>query len=217
MTNLFEDGLSEQSKPIKPLGRDDFVEGKDGERRIPDWRLAELLGFKHFRQIRELIERHYETLATRGKLSQHTTVLGRRGPAAEVYLLNRKQALFIIAQSGADNAGELVWLMVEVFDAWLDGKLRPADAQTETAIIAAADRAIDAAPELVQQLHFDFTARVASLDVRQIQMDGRVNDIDGRLHEVEKIVKPPKPIQPAPPARGSRGQFIPPLVTPRKQ
>jgi hypothetical protein len=64
------------------------------------------------------------------------------------------------------------------------------------------NEAIDKASEVVQQLHFDFTARVASLDVRQIQTEKRVDGIDVRLHEVEKIVKPPKPIEPAAPHPG---------------
>lgn len=191
MSQQLFSGLPHERKAIKPLAQDDFVEGSDGERRIPDWRLAELLGFKRARVIRELIERHLDAMSARGKPPQGAAVLGRRGPAGEGYLLNRKQALFIIAQSGAANAGELVWLMVEITDAWMDGRLQPVDAETARAIHIAADRAVRAAPELVQQLHFDFTARVAQLDVRQVITERRVNNIDGRLQEVEKVVLPP--------------------------
>jgi len=112
-----------------------------------------LLGFKRDRKIRDLIERHREILEKRGrKRPHHGAVLDRRRPAADVYFLNRKRALFIIAQSGADNASELVWLMIEFFDAWLAGKLKPADAGTEIKLADAAADAVTTAPELMQEV-----------------------------------------------------------------
>jgi len=148
MTELFPGGLPEQRRPVLPLSINDITELEDGSGYVADWRLAELLGFKHDRQIRELIQRHRKELSTRAKLSYCTTVLGRRGPAAEVCLLDRKAALFIIAQSGAQNAGPLLWLMIEVFDAWLSGKAVITDSQTATAIADATEQAFKAAPIL---------------------------------------------------------------------
>lgn len=156
MTDLFNAiGLPEQRKPIPSLTIRDIIEvGQDGF--IPDWRLAEVLEYDSDREIRRLIDRHRPTLEARwGKLCYRDTVLGRRGPAANVCLLNRKQALFITAQAQTRNAVEVLILIIEVFDAWVSGKLRPADAETAAMIADAGDKAYQAAPELMKVLKLD--------------------------------------------------------------
>lgn len=185
MTDLFSGGLPAERKPIRPLSDEDFAEYEDGERRIPDWRIAELLGFTYERNIRVLIERHAAALTTRGKLLQSATVLGRRGPAAEVYLLNRKQALFIIAQSGAPNAGALVWLMVELTDAWFDGRLKATDAETEATLEAATAKVINATPELFALL-FEQIALLGGVGDRVSSVQRTALEIQERLGDFVK-------------------------------
>ena len=147
---LFVETLPEQSKPriVIPLNVTDIRD--DGV--IHDLRLAEQLGIRRDRNIRQLIERHADNLKRFGELLYRTANNRGPGPRTIEYYLNRKQALFIIGKSDAPNAVEIQILVIEVFDAWLSGKLRPVDAETETGLADATARAFDASPELMAVL-----------------------------------------------------------------
>lgn len=95
----------------------DLLTSDDDEPRILDVRLAEALGFQRPRNIRRIIARHMDALATFGRCS---TVEHRpeRGGTPEVrYYLNRKQAIYIAAKSETERAVEITIQVVQIFDA----------------------------------------------------------------------------------------------------
>ena len=89
----------------------------DGEPRLLDLDLAERLGYERPRDIRKLIERHMDTLIEFGKCATVARFSGERGPAADAYLLNEEQAIYIATQSDAPNAKAVKILVVKVFSA----------------------------------------------------------------------------------------------------
>jgi hypothetical protein len=91
----------------------------EGELRIRDVDLAARLGFARPTNIRQLIERHRESLSKISVL--HTVVQtpsGQGGRPTIAYYLNRKQALFIIAKSDMPKAVEITIYVIELFDAY---------------------------------------------------------------------------------------------------
>lgn len=96
---------------------DDLNPTVNHEPRIADLRLAEALGFKQPRQIRELIERHRESLAKLGPIVETTTPATERGGRpGKMLWLNRKQALFTCTKSETLFATEVTLNVVEVYD-----------------------------------------------------------------------------------------------------
>lgn len=94
------------------------------EPRIQDERLAGALGFPRPRKIKDLISRHLEALQRFGEVC---TTMGqtteRGGRPGKTYWLNKKQALYLCTKSVTANATEVTIGMVEVFDAYQQGKL----------------------------------------------------------------------------------------------
>jgi hypothetical protein len=108
---------------------------QNDEPRVLDIRLAEALEFERPRNIRKLIHRHATVLARFGatetwveRVSLHRGAKPLGGRPAAGFLLNRKQALYIVAKSETAKAAEITIQMVEVFDAWLSGERGPAPA-----------------------------------------------------------------------------------------
>ena len=101
----------------------------DGEPRIEDIRLAQLMGFKNPKNIRKLIARYLPTLERfgialqRGALSP-VGMWGGQQPVTITYL-NRRQALFLATKSGTPQAAEVTVQMVEVFDQYLTDQRQP--------------------------------------------------------------------------------------------
>ena len=97
----------------------------DGEPRLLDLRLAEVLGFEQQRDIRKLIKRNIARLERHGAIfSTMARFPGqRRGPAATQYHLNEKQAYRLCMWSEAPNADAVQEQMVEVFFAYRHGRL----------------------------------------------------------------------------------------------
>jgi hypothetical protein len=95
------------------------------EPRIRDLRLAEVLGFVDPHKIRELIERHADTLTTFGEVFRQTAEnTGRRGrPSKGDYWLSKRQALYLTAKSDTERGALITVQMVEVFDAFTAGHL----------------------------------------------------------------------------------------------
>jgi hypothetical protein len=70
--------------------------------------------------------------------------------------LTEKQLAIIYMRCDLPNMAEVRSLIADVFIAYKNGKLRPADAKTETYLLGSTDRAIDAAPEamsLISKTH----------------------------------------------------------------
>ena len=95
----------------------------DGEPTICDTILANKLGYKQPKNIRQLIERHLSTLNSFGLTRCKLQRVGKT--TAKVYDLNEKQALYIIAKSNTPTAAEMTVAMVEVFHAYRHGHLQP--------------------------------------------------------------------------------------------
>src|SRR4249920_3184810 len=111
MEMLFD--APEQRKPIRPLTISDFTEGSDGEARIPDWRLAEVLGID-IRWFRQLIERHQSDLNDFGTLLYRTTKSTGGRPGSE-YHPNFDQSIYIINRSDAPNARPIQKHVVKIY------------------------------------------------------------------------------------------------------
>lgn len=97
----------------------------DGEARVQDLRLAEVLGFENPVNIRRLIRGNLTKLEKHGLIFSAAEKFPgqRRGPAATVYHLNERQAYRLCMWSDAPNADAVQEQMVEVFFAYRHGKL----------------------------------------------------------------------------------------------
>lgn len=87
--------------------------------RILDRRLGEALGYRDVRKIKALIRRHAASLQRFGEFRTTAVLNSGRGRPSRAYLLNRKQALFIVTKSETDIASELTIEIIDVFDAVL--------------------------------------------------------------------------------------------------
>lgn len=98
----------------------------NGEPRIQDLHLAEQLGFDRPRDIRNLIKRNEDKLLKFGVCVTVAQTSGEQGgrPATEFYL-NQRQAVFICMKSETDRAFDVQVEIVRVFDAYLNGELKP--------------------------------------------------------------------------------------------
>ncbi len=96
------------------------------EPRIQDDRLAEALGFPRLRKIKDLIARHIEALQRFGEVCTTAGQTSERGGRpGKVYWLNKRQCLYLCTKSETANASEVTIQMVEVFDAYLKGEVKP--------------------------------------------------------------------------------------------
>lgn len=88
----------------------------ESEPRIRDVALARRLGFDRARNIRRVIGRCRESLASVGEVRSQMAKPSRKGGRpAEVFWLTEKQALFVIARSETPIAAAVTAEMVEVF------------------------------------------------------------------------------------------------------
>lgn len=122
----------DESATLKPLTAADLDTEINHEPRIQDLRLAEILGFKDRRKIRELIDRHRDALESFGVISRHVARNSRRGRPTDCYYLNKRQALYITAKSDTERAALVTIQMVEVFDAVMSGRAAETAAQALT-------------------------------------------------------------------------------------
>lgn len=94
------------------------------EPRFSHRRIAEALGFVQRHKIAHLIERHLEALQRFGEVPSTVDGSGPKGGRpGKTYWLNKRQCLYICTKSETPKATEATILMVEVFDAYLQGKL----------------------------------------------------------------------------------------------
>lgn len=85
----------------------------NGVPRVLDTRLAEALGFKRPRKIREIIAPHIRALEKFGELKVESYTY--RGQSATRYYLTEKQALYLCTKSQAEKAIDITIQMVELF------------------------------------------------------------------------------------------------------
>jgi hypothetical protein len=105
----------------------------------------------HFREFIKRLDKTEEW----GLLSYHTMSIrsgkGRRHYVDEP-ILTEKQLVIVCMQSRLPNMAAVRSQIADVFLAWKHGRLIAADAETETKLLDATDRAITAAPELMDAL-----------------------------------------------------------------
>lgn len=106
----------------------------DGQARVQDLRLAEVLGFENPVNVRKLIRRHRDRLEAHGpifstveKIKPNEANPRGAGRTGTSFYLNERQAYRICMWSDAPNADAVQEQMVEVFFAWRHGKLAPVE------------------------------------------------------------------------------------------
>jgi len=137
----------------------------NGEPRIQDLLLAENLGFSEPRAIRKLIKRNEEKLlsfGTRDTVSRVTIT----GQPIEEYYLNQKQALFICMKSETDRAFDVQVEIIRVFDAYLNGDLKPT---TADATVASQPRLYYAAQRTARSIGMERDAGSKQAMIYQLQ------------------------------------------------
>lgn len=107
--------------------RQDDIRLMDGEPRVKDLRLGEVLGFAKPISVRKVIRKNAGELAMHGgNFSNLEKFSGqRRGPASEVYYLNEAQALLVCMFARTNEAIAARKQIIEVFLAYRHGKLVP--------------------------------------------------------------------------------------------
>ena len=114
----------------------------NGEPTVKDTDLAERLGYKNTRQIRELIKRMIEKGQFGGVVPYDTIEKHENGKNnIEVFYLNEKQALKVIAKSETDIADKIMDEVIDVFLAYRNGKLKPTLTQQEFTMKSIAEMA----------------------------------------------------------------------------
>lgn len=139
------------------------------EPRVQDLRLAERLGFKRPRVVRELIERNLEELEMHGSSAvRHGAYRGR--PTTE-YWLNEAQALLVCMFARTPGAAAIRREVIEVFLAWRRGEMPPAAPMTERLTVAR--RKAEDLAATVQALEAARGGMVINLSTAPIWKSGR--------------------------------------------
>ena len=109
----------------------DEIVAIDGEAYIRDITLGRDLEFDRPRKIKELIDRHMESLLKMGVCPTVGRTSGPQGGRpTEDYYLNRNQAIFIAAKSETPKATELVIGVIKRLDAFEKGLIAPSKSRS---------------------------------------------------------------------------------------
>ncbi|MGF7178285.1 hypothetical protein [Azospirillum doebereinerae] len=121
------DTMGDNGQVMPTLSLADIDTTKNGEPRILDLRLAEVLGFAQVRDIRKLIERHREVLERLGEVCATVAQTSRKGgrPATEFWL-TKKQAVYLCTKAETERAITVTIQIVELFDAVTGSGAHPA-------------------------------------------------------------------------------------------
>lgn len=122
--------LAKTAPSPQPLNPDDLRDF-EGEVRISDARLAELLGYDRPRKIRDIIRRHLDELQVHGISPQVGAKIDGRGRPEKSFMLNEAQAILVTMFSRTQRAAEARRQIVQVFIAWRHGHLVPAQPEIE--------------------------------------------------------------------------------------
>lgn len=95
----------------------------NGEPRIQDLHLANQLGFDRPRDIRKIIKRNEAKLLSFGGCATVARVV--EGNETTEFYLNQRQAIFVCMKSETERAFDVQVEIVRVFDAYLNGDLKP--------------------------------------------------------------------------------------------
>lgn len=95
----------------------------DGEPRVKDLRLGEVLGFGRPRRIRAVVRNNFKELRLHGEVRRDARRTQEGGAPAEEYLLNEAQAVLVCMFSRTNEAAEVRRQIIQVFLAWRHGEL----------------------------------------------------------------------------------------------
>src|SRR4029077_11791756 len=152
MIMLFDGPEQRKPKlPIEMLSRKDFVPTKDGEPRVVDWRLAQVLGLQRETNIRQLTEHHRPDLEQFAALHCRDAKSTGGRPGTE-YHYTFEQAMFITVVSRARNWNVVLVHIIQIYGLWARGKLQPLDAATGTAIAVATAQTVQESPIVMGML-----------------------------------------------------------------
>lgn len=187
----------------------------DGEPRARDLDIADRLGFKRTRKIRELIERNKDEFEAFGSLAPQRGA--SRGQEFTEFWLNEEQALLAAALSNADKAAAVRHMLIKVFVAWRRGHLVPADGERQLGIskmtihkVTNLEKTVDDLTYRINALLINTDARVAALEyvsVRELLAEakalqkrrGRLNrKIGWELRERALVQGHPQPCRKCP-------------------
>jgi hypothetical protein len=169
---------------MPPIGVNDISTAFYNEPRVHDLLLAERLGFKVTYDIRQLIKRNEEELATYGALGARQALTGRRGgrPTKE-YWLNEGQALLICALARTTAAARIRRELITVFMAVRSGRPMPTvHVEPQVGEIAAMAEIVDKMRAEVNTLN----RKVSSL-LGVIEQQGKSLEITSRKAAVKLI------------------------------
>ncbi|WP_257640678.1 phage regulatory protein/antirepressor Ant [Acetobacter orientalis] len=142
----------------------------EGELRILDTDLAMRLGFSQSRDIRKIIKRYLPELDRMGvRATVAQTPSERGGRPTEAYYLNRKQAIFITAKSETAEATDITIEIIERFDAYERGEVKPAIVEETPEMLAF--RAITALQGKLELVAEQAKLQAAMLEVTQPKAD----------------------------------------------
>lgn len=113
---------------LRPADLRDF----DGEARVQDLRLGEVLGYGDPKAIRRVIRRNEAELLEHGILGQLDRKIpgSGRGRAERFFMINEAQALLITMFSRTEKAAEARRQIITVFMAYRQDKLAPVEQAT---------------------------------------------------------------------------------------
>jgi phage regulator Rha-like protein len=164
----------------------------EGELRIRDADLGERLGYSDPTQIRELIDRHKESVSKISILRTMRKITGgKAGRPANEYYLNRKQAIFVTAKSETETATDITIEIIERFDAYERGVLRTEQRRLSEddckAIGDIIEKVLKDEMQALLQEHELFRPEIAALQVTPTAP--RALAVDGNFWPMRRVVQ----------------------------
>jgi hypothetical protein len=167
---------------FEPIVEAAFRPFEDNVRRWRDLDIAEWLGLEPPREIRRLIERNRSELERHGGLWEQATNPGEQGgrPGTE-FCLNFKQAMVICTLSRTARAEDVRFVMISVFEKFVNGEVSTAPRMELRALEVAADRIV--APILHEQreFHSQVLTRMDHHEGRLIRVEHKITDIERQV------------------------------------
>lgn len=120
------DTMGDNGQALPALSLADIDTTVNGEPRVLDLRLGEVLGFSQVRDIRKLIERHREVLERLDGICATVAQNRGRGRPATEFWLTKKQAVYLCTKAETERAITVTIQIVELFDAVTGGAAHPA-------------------------------------------------------------------------------------------
>lgn len=131
----------------------------EGDARVSDAHVSDVLGYKSKRHIQRQIARNIEELSSYGEVLRQTDAKPHSpvgGRPSNTYFLNEEQALLLCMFSRTERAAQARRQIIEVFLAWRRGELEPRPSIPETglnAILAASTKRVQHTTDLLRSLN----------------------------------------------------------------